>query len=210
MKTPPADAGDTRSIAGPTCHGAAKPVCRNYWGCALEPRSSNWAQAPRACAPQQEKPPKWEICSLQLKSNTHLSQLGESLSSNKDPERPKKKNFKKKSFLRLQRQMEQLGFKLQRILFFLSFLSHFIIFSLFFFFIFYFFAACGVLVLWPRIELGPSAVRAQSLNHWTAEEFRRRQWHPTPVLLPGESHGWRSLVGCSPWGRTELDTTEVT
>ena len=29
---------------------------------------------------------------------------------------------------------------------------------------------------------------------------RRRQWHPTPVLLPGESHGQRSLVGCSPWG----------
>ena len=37
---------------------------------------------------------------------------------------------------------------------------------------------------------------------------RRRQWHPNPVLLPGKSHGWRSLVGCSPWGRTELDTTE--
>ena len=36
----------------------------------------------------------------------------------------------------------------------------------------------------------------------------RRQWHPTPVLLPGKSHGWRSLVGCSPWGRQELDTTE--
>ena len=30
----------------------------------------------------------------------------------------------------------------------------------------------------------------------------------TPVLLPGKSHGWRSLVGCSPWGRQELDTTE--
>ena len=30
---------------------------------------------------------------------------------------------------------------------------------------------------------------------------RRRQWHPTPALLPGKSHGWRSLVGCSPWGR---------
>jgi len=29
---------------------------------------------------------------------------------------------------------------------------------------------------------------------------RRRQWHPTPVLLPGKSHGWMSLVGCSPWG----------
>ena len=30
---------------------------------------------------------------------------------------------------------------------------------------------------------------------------RRRQWQPTPVLLPGKSHGWRSLVGCSPWAR---------
>ena len=36
----------------------------------------------------------------------------------------------------------------------------------------------------------------------------RRQWHPTPVLLPGKSHGWRSLVGCGPWGREESDTTE--
>jgi len=36
----------------------------------------------------------------------------------------------------------------------------------------------------------------------------RRQWHPTPVLLPGKSHGWRNLVGCSPWGREESDTTE--
>ena len=30
---------------------------------------------------------------------------------------------------------------------------------------------------------------------------RRSQWHPTPVLLPGKSHGRRSLIGCSPWGR---------
>ena len=36
----------------------------------------------------------------------------------------------------------------------------------------------------------------------------RRQWHPTPVLLPGKSHGRRSLEGCSPWGRQESDTTE--
>ena len=36
----------------------------------------------------------------------------------------------------------------------------------------------------------------------------RRQWQPTPVLLPGKSHGWRSLVGCNPWGREESDTTE--
>ena len=32
-------------------------------------------------------------------------------------------------------------------------------------------------------------------------EYRRRQWRPTPVLLLGKSHGRRSLVGCSPWGR---------
>ena len=39
---------------------------------------------------------------------------------------------------------------------------------------------------------------------------QRRQWHPTPVLLPGKSHGRRSLVGCSPWGHEESDMTEVT
>ena len=36
----------------------------------------------------------------------------------------------------------------------------------------------------------------------------RRQWQPTPVLLPGKSHGRRSLVGYSPWGREESDMTE--
>ena len=36
---------------------------------------------------------------------------------------------------------------------------------------------------------------------------RRRKWQPTPVLLPGESHGWRSIVGHSPWGCKELDMT---
>ena len=40
--------------------------------------------------------------------------------------------------------------------------------------------------------------------------LRRRQWQPTPVLLPGKSHGRRSLVGCSPWGCTEMDMTEAT
>ena len=38
--------------------------------------------------------------------------------------------------------------------------------------------------------------------HW------RRQWHPTLLLLPGKFHGRRTLVGCSPWGREESDTTE--
>ena len=40
------------------------------------------------------------------------------------------------------------------------------------------------------------------------EDPWRRKWQPTPVFLPGESHGWRSLVGYSPRGRKELDTTE--
>ena len=35
----------------------------------------------------------------------------------------------------------------------------------------------------------------------TRDLFQRRQWQPTPVLLPGKSHGRRSLEGCSPWGR---------
>ena len=42
----------------------------------------------------------------------------------------------------------------------------------------------------------------------TRKCIRRRQWHPTPVLLPGKSHGRRSLEGCSPWGRWGSDTTE--
>ena len=40
------------------------------------------------------------------------------------------------------------------------------------------------------------------------EDPLERKWQPTPVLLPGKSHGWRSLVGYSPWGRKELDMTE--
>ena len=46
-------------------------------------------------------------------------------------------------------------------------------------------------------------------KHFIEQKFIR-QWHPTPVLLPGKSHGRRTLVGCSPWGRTESDTTEAT
>ena len=39
-------------------------------------------------------------------------------------------------------------------------------------------------------------------------KLQRRKWHPTPVLLPGKFHGWRSLVGCSPGGCEESDMTE--
>ena len=48
------------------------------------------------------------------------------------------------------------------------------------------------------------------LNLWICIWYmcRRKQWQPTPVLLPGKSHGQRSLVGCRPWGREELNMTE--
>ena len=48
---------------------------------------------------------------------------------------------------------------------------------------------------WPIADQPGKDLISSSL-HW-----RRRQWHPTPVLLPGKSHGRRRLVGCSPWGR---------
>ena len=57
------------------------------------------------------------------------------------------------------------------------------------------------------LRVGHNWVTSLSLStfkHW------RRKWQPTPVFLPGESHGRRSLVGCSPWGRTESDMTEAT
>ena len=60
---------------------------------------------------------------------------------------------------------------------------------------------------------------AQTVKHLSAMRKTRvlslggkipwgRQWQPTQVLLPGESHGQRSLVGCSPWGHKESDTAE--
>ena len=58
---------------------------------------------------------------------------------------------------------------------------------------------------WSNLAAAAAAANRKSL---TVPTSRRRRWHPTPVLLPGKSHGWRSLVGCSPWGRQESDTTE--
>jgi len=50
---------------------------------------------------------------------------------------------------------------------------------------------------------------ATSLSLFTFMHWRRK-WQPTPAFLPGESQGWRSLVGCCLWGRTESDMTEAT
>ena len=61
--------------------------------------------------------------------------------------------------------------------------------------------------LWAAAH-GVAKSRTQLSNftftHW------RRKWQPTSVLLPGESQGRGSLVGCRLWGHTELDTTEAT
>ena len=56
---------------------------------------------------------------------------------------------------------------------------------------------------WDMVALGASVKRT-----FFEVTYRRRQWQPTPILLPGKSHGRRSLVSCSPWGRWGLDTTE--
>ena len=59
---------------------------------------------------------------------------------------------------------------------------------------------------WRTIVRGVAKSRTQPSTHVHSKlrysrPFKwRRRWHPTPVLLPGESHGWRSLVGCIPWG----------
>ena len=46
------------------------------------------------------------------------------------------------------------------------------------------------------------------VHPWVGKVPRRRKWQPTPVLLPQKYHGWRNLVGYSPWGLKELATTE--
>ena len=50
--------------------------------------------------------------------------------------------------------------------------------------------------------------KEKSKYHTLTHTSWRRQWHPTPVRLPGKSHGQRRLVGYSPWGCQESDTTE--
>ena len=58
---------------------------------------------------------------------------------------------------------------------------------------------CTVRCLWDHVLPLRSASSSVGLVDCISYCWRR-QWHPTPVLLPGKSHGWRSLVGCSPWG----------
>ena len=62
--------------------------------------------------------------------------------------------------------------------------------------------------LWPRISRQCRRHRRRGFRPWVRKIPWRRKWQPTPVSLPGKVHGQWSLVGCSPWGRKELDTTE--
>ena len=55
---------------------------------------------------------------------------------------------------------------------------------------------------WGKLFPRQNSIPSHYVSKW------RKQWHPTPVLLPVKSHGWRSLVGCSPWGREELGMTK--
>ena len=68
----------------------------------------------------------------------------------------------------------------------------------------------------PRWDSGEESAcqcwwyRRHGFDPWVRKIPWRRKWQPTPVFLPGESHGQRSLVGYSPWGRKESDMTERT
>ena len=66
---------------------------------------------------------------------------------------------------------------------------------------------CGSLVKNPPANAGDRRCR---FDPWVRKILWRRKWQPTPISVPGESHGQRSLVGYCLWGRRELDTTEHT
>ena len=75
----------------PTCRRATKPMHHNYWACTLEPASHNyWACAPRAHAPQQEKPPKWEARAPQRRVAPARHNKRKPAQSNKDQMQPNK------------------------------------------------------------------------------------------------------------------------
>ena len=61
---------------------------------------------------------------------------------------------------------------------------------------------------WSGLPFPSPQCRRLGSNPWVRKIPWRREWQPTPVILPGEVHGQRSLVGYSPWGHKESDTTE--
>ena len=65
-------------------------------------------------------------------------------------------------------------------------------------------------LLSKELSRGFSNTTIQKHQFFSAQPSWRRKWQPTPVFLPGKSHGQRSLVGYSPWGRKESDMTDFT
>ena len=61
---------------------------------------------------------------------------------------------------------------------------------------------------WSRICLSMQETQEHRFDPSVGKVPWRRKWQPTPVVLPGKFHGWKSLVGYSPWGRRESNTTE--
>ena len=72
---------------------------------------------------------------------------------------------------------------------------------------FHAYSSCPSRHLSTKPPIHPSKSEHSLLN-FPLTFSQRRRWHPTPVLLPGKSHGRRSLVGCSPWGHKESDALE--
>ena len=70
--------------------------------------------------------------------------------------------------------------------------------------------ASQVVLLVKDLPANAGDVRDAALISGLGRSPQRRAWQPTPVFLPGESYGQRSLAGHNPWGRKELDTTEET
>ena len=67
--------------------------------------------------------------------------------------------------------------------------------------------SCSLNILGQRLKHLP-AMWETRFDPWVEKIPWRRKWQPTPVFLPGKSHGQRSLVGYTPWGSKELDMTE--
>ena len=59
-----------------------------------------------------------------------------------------------------------------------------------------------------QLVKNPPVVQKTQVQSWGQEDSLEKVWQPTPVFLPGELHGQRSLVGSSPWVLKESDTTE--
>ena len=75
------------------------------------------------------------------------------------------------------------------------------------FWTFFFLSSCSASLVAQTVK-NPPAMQVNRFNPWARKIPWRRKWQPTPVFLPGKSHGWRSLAGYSPWGCKESDTAE--